>query len=195
MGVIGSCSEGLSTKVLPQTIAIGNIQSGIIAGKLNGEIPTQHTDGLAQGVGVDAAGDVFGELAELQRADRAGVLHHLETAEDVALRVGERLALFGVESVWAMRLMFSRTSACSFSMMRARAAIGVFFQVLNAALAEATAASISASVANGTCASTCCVAGLTTSCHSVDLRLDELAVEQHFDGRRLIGHKRWCAGH
>ena len=49
-----------------------------------------------------------------------------------------------------MRLMFSRTSACSFSMIRARAAIGVFFQVLNAALAEATAASISASVANGT---------------------------------------------
>ena len=42
MGVNGSCSEGLSTKVLPQTIAIGNIHSGIIAGKLNGVIPA-HT--------------------------------------------------------------------------------------------------------------------------------------------------------
>ncbi len=42
MGVIGSCSEGLSTKVLPQAIAIGNIQSGIIAGKLKGVMPT-HT--------------------------------------------------------------------------------------------------------------------------------------------------------
>ena len=42
IGVIGSCSEGLSTKVLPQTIAMGNIHSGIIAGKLNGEMPT-HT--------------------------------------------------------------------------------------------------------------------------------------------------------
>jgi hypothetical protein len=52
-------------------------------------------------------------------------------------------------------------------MMRARAAIGVFFQVLNASLAEVTAALISASVANGTCASTCWVAGLTTSCHSL----------------------------
>ena len=52
-------------------------------------------------------------------------------------------------------------------MMRARAAIGVFFQVLKAAFAEVTAASISASVAKGTCASTCCVAGLTTSCHSL----------------------------
>ena len=51
--------------------------------------------------------------------------------------------------------------------MRARAAIGVLFQVLNAFLAEATAASSSASVENGTCASTCCVAGFTTSCHSL----------------------------
>ena len=41
IGVIGSCSEGLSTKVLPQTIAIGNIHSGIIAGKLNGVMPAQ----------------------------------------------------------------------------------------------------------------------------------------------------------
>ncbi|MCY1432192.1 hypothetical protein D9M71_481820 [compost metagenome] len=37
----GSCSDGLSTKVLPQTMAIGNIHSGIIAGKLNGVIPAQ----------------------------------------------------------------------------------------------------------------------------------------------------------
>ncbi|MNH08685.1 hypothetical protein D3C79_681100 [compost metagenome] len=38
----GSCSDGLSTKVLPQTMAIGNIHSGIIAGKLNGVMPA-HT--------------------------------------------------------------------------------------------------------------------------------------------------------
>ena len=42
IGVIGSCSEGLSTKVLPVTIAIGNIHTGIIAGKLNGVMPA-HT--------------------------------------------------------------------------------------------------------------------------------------------------------
>jgi len=45
--------------------------------------------------------------------------------------------------------------------------MGVFFQVLNASLADATAASTSAGVAKGTRASTCCVAGLTTSRHSV----------------------------
>ena len=41
MGVSGSCSEGLSTKVLPQTMAMGNIHSGIMAGKLKGEMPAQ----------------------------------------------------------------------------------------------------------------------------------------------------------
>ena len=35
----GSRSDGLSTKVLPQAMATGNIQHGTIIGKLNGEIP------------------------------------------------------------------------------------------------------------------------------------------------------------
>ena len=38
----GTFSEGFKTNVLPQTIAIGNIQSGTIAGKLNGVMPA-HT--------------------------------------------------------------------------------------------------------------------------------------------------------
>src|SRR2546422_129028 len=38
----GTFSEGFSTKVLPHAMATGNIQSGTIAGKLNGVIPA-HT--------------------------------------------------------------------------------------------------------------------------------------------------------
>ena len=38
----GSFSEGLSTKVLPAVQAMGNIQSGIMAGKLKGQMPA-HT--------------------------------------------------------------------------------------------------------------------------------------------------------
>ena len=45
IGVIGSCSDGLRTNVLPHTIAIGNIQSGIIAGKLNGVMPAHTPSG------------------------------------------------------------------------------------------------------------------------------------------------------
>ena len=35
----GSFSEGFSTKVLPEVTAIGNIHSGIMAGKLKGQMP------------------------------------------------------------------------------------------------------------------------------------------------------------
>ena len=48
MGVSGSCSEGLSTKPLPQATASGNIQSGIMAGKLNGVMPTHTPSGCTQ---------------------------------------------------------------------------------------------------------------------------------------------------
>ena len=41
----GSRSLGLSTKVLPQAIATGNIHIGTIAGKLNGVIPTHTPSG------------------------------------------------------------------------------------------------------------------------------------------------------
>src|SRR5260370_7672345 len=40
--VRGTLSDGFKTKVLPQAIAMGNIHSGTIKGKLNGVIPT-HT--------------------------------------------------------------------------------------------------------------------------------------------------------
>ena len=45
---IGSCSEGFSTKVLPVAMAIGNIQSGIMAGKLNGVMPAQTPSGCSR---------------------------------------------------------------------------------------------------------------------------------------------------
>ena len=44
-GADGSRSDGLSTNVLPQAIALGNIHSGTIAGKLNGVIPATTPSG------------------------------------------------------------------------------------------------------------------------------------------------------
>ena len=41
----GSLSEGFKTYVLPHTLARGNIQRGIIAGKLKGVIPAQTPSG------------------------------------------------------------------------------------------------------------------------------------------------------
>ena len=45
IGALGSFSEGLRTKVLPQAIAIGNIHIGTMAGKLNGVMPAQTPTG------------------------------------------------------------------------------------------------------------------------------------------------------
>src|SRR3990172_1405045 len=41
----GSCSEGLSTNVLPQATAAGNIQQGSITGKLNAVMPAPTPSG------------------------------------------------------------------------------------------------------------------------------------------------------
>ena len=41
----GSFSDGLSTNVLPQAIASGNIHIGTMAGKLNGVIPATTPSG------------------------------------------------------------------------------------------------------------------------------------------------------
>ncbi len=41
----GTFSDGLRMKLLPQAIAIGNIHSGTITGKLNGVIPAQTPTG------------------------------------------------------------------------------------------------------------------------------------------------------
>ncbi|MNZ45270.1 hypothetical protein D3C78_629200 [compost metagenome] len=54
-------------------------------------------DRLQHGEGVHAAGDVVGQLAELQVADGGGMLDHFQAAEDIALGVRQGLALLGGE--------------------------------------------------------------------------------------------------
>jgi len=45
IAVAGTLSDGFSMNVFPQAIARGNIHSGIIAGKLNGQIPATTPSG------------------------------------------------------------------------------------------------------------------------------------------------------
>ncbi len=46
----GSFSDGFSTNVLPAVTATGNIHRGIMAGKLNGQIPAHTCQQQSQGV-------------------------------------------------------------------------------------------------------------------------------------------------
>ena len=90
-------------------------------------------------------------------------------------------------SVCAIRLMCSRTSAWSLSMMRARAAIGVFFQVLNACLGRGHRGVDFGIGRERHLRKHLLRRRVDDVVPFVGLRFDELAVEQHFDGRRLIG--------
>ena len=93
IGQPGSFSEGFSTNVFPQAIAIGNIHIGTIAGKLNGVMPGADADRLAQRPAVDAAAHVVAEFALQQLRDAAGELDDLEAARDFAARIREHLAV------------------------------------------------------------------------------------------------------
>jgi hypothetical protein len=95
MVTMGSCSDGLSTKVLPRGDGHGEHPQRNHGREVERRDASAHAQGLQQGVGVHAAGHVVGQLAQLQVADGAGVFHHFEAAEDVALGVGQGLALFG----------------------------------------------------------------------------------------------------
>ena len=89
----GSLSDGFRMKQLPQASAIGNIHSGTIAGKLNGVMPAHTPSGWRIDQRVDAAADLLGELALQQMRDAAGELDDLEAAGDLALGVGQHLAV------------------------------------------------------------------------------------------------------
>ena len=88
----GSRSHGLSTNVLPQAIATGNIHIGTIAGKLNGVIPATTPSGSRK--------EKVSTPVEIGRSSRPSAgsgcpreLDHLEAALDLAQRVGEHLAV------------------------------------------------------------------------------------------------------
>ena len=62
----GTFSEGLRMKVLPQAIAIGNIHSGTITGKLNGVMPAQTPTGW-RSVWVSTCVPTFSEYSPFSR--------------------------------------------------------------------------------------------------------------------------------
>ena len=81
--------------VLPQAMALPNIHIGTMAGKLNGVMPGDDAQRLADLVDVDAARDLLAEAALEQVRDAAGELEVLEAARDLAQRVGRDLAVLG----------------------------------------------------------------------------------------------------
>ncbi len=165
MVTIGSCSDGLRTKVLPVAMAIGNIHSGIIAGKLNGVMPAQTPMGCRR-VKVSTPPATLLASSPNCRLPIPAACSTTSRPRNTSPSASGRVLPCSAVRIAASSFMFSRISCWYLRKMRARAPMGVFFQVLNAALALATARSTSSGVAKGTRARTSWVAGLITSRHS-----------------------------
>ena len=140
----GSRSLGLSTKVLPQAIAMRKHPARHHAGEVERRDAGHDAERLAQRPVVDARGDLVGEVALEQLRNAAGEFDDLDAARDLALRIAEHLAvLAGDESRPARR--GARSAARGTRPARARGApAGSATSPASAALALATAASTSA---------------------------------------------------
>jgi hypothetical protein len=95
MEALGSRSDGLRMKALPQAMARGAIQSGTMAGKLNGVMPATTPSGWRsdQESMPEPTCSVNSPLEELR--DAGGELDVFEGAGGLALGVGEDLAVLG----------------------------------------------------------------------------------------------------
>ena len=193
MQAVGSLSLGFMMYVLPQMSAMGNIHSGIMAGKLKGAMPAQTPRGVLGGEGgpapeageVHVLADPLQVLAHHEVGDAAGLLHHLQPAHHVALRVRQRLALGGGQGAGpaaphllhsdqlgdVLQVLLDQLLVLEHDLLPGEGGGAAgdlargedWLQVRPAALADSTACSISSAVHCGTLVTTWLVAGLCTS--------------------------------
>ena len=115
-------------KALPQASAGANFHIGIMAGKVERRDAGDDAERLAHGIEVDARAGALGEFALQEVRDAAGELDDFEAALDVALGVGEGLAVLGREeprelsnSVCASSRNFNSTRARRCGLVAAQA--------------------------------------------------------------------------
>ena len=82
-------------KALPQAMATPNIHIGIIAGKVERRDAGDDAQRLAHRIDVDAGPGALGVFALEQMRDAAGEFDDFEAALDVALGIGDDLAVLG----------------------------------------------------------------------------------------------------
>src|SRR6185312_4285725 len=157
--VRGTLSEGLSTKVLPQAIAIGNIHMGTMKGKLNGVMPTHTPIGLR----VDQPSTSRPTRSTVSPiinvgAPQANSTHSMPRSNEP--RDSSKVLPF------SSMIRSTNSCACCSSSSRylkrilQRWMTGVLLHAENALCAASTAAAISSGVLRGTSATASPVAGL-----------------------------------
>src|SRR3954447_18252571 len=173
IAVSGTFSLGLSTNVFPQASATGYIQSGTIAGKLNGVMPTQTPRGwriVSQSI-PRATFSIVSPLSKEgtpQANSTISILRRTSPRDSVKVLPCSRVLQRVISSNFSSSIVLKRNST------RARSTGGVSHQGGNAASAASTASFTCAAVHIGVSAITSPVEGLYTgevstlrsSCHS-----------------------------
>ena len=162
----GTCSDGLSTNVLPQTTAKGRNHSGTIAGKLNGEMAATTPSGwriTVQSMLLAMFSSPY--PISIDGAPQATSTHSMPRR--TLPRDSSSVLPCSVVTIRAISSKCSSSSCLNLNIVRARTAGGVSLQAGNAAVAAFTAASTSAAVESGVRAMTVPLAGLVTFSASV----------------------------
>mmetsp|Transcript_38013 Transcript_38013/g.61261 ORF Transcript_38013/g.61261 Transcript_38013/m.61261 type:complete len:213 (+) Transcript_38013:960-1598(+) len=160
--VRGTRSDGFISMVLPAAQAVGNIQSGIMAGKLNGAMPA-HTP---RGILYEWTSTAVATFARVSPWSMDGMPQAISTTSRPRkmspLASAIVLPCSSVKTL-AMASVLSRMAPSSLCMTRARVLGGVSRHDLKASAQESTARSSSAGVHCGVRAMSSPVAGLCTS--------------------------------
>ncbi|CPJ45083.1 Uncharacterised protein [Bordetella pertussis] len=155
----GSRSDGLSTKVLPQASATGNIQHGTIMGKLNGVMPATTPSGwrMLQLSMPPPIWSVYWPLSRcgMPQANSTTSMPRVTSPLASENTLPCSAVISAASSSWC-----SSSRALNLNRMRARLSGGVSDQAGNAAAAAATSVSTSCAEASGIELETSPVAGL-----------------------------------
>jgi len=146
--VSGTCSDGLSTNVLPQAIANGRNQNGTIAGKLNGTIAAHTPTGWR----IVSASMLRLTSSRIRPCIVVGIAHAASTISIIRPTSAEASAIVLPISVVTQRARSSlRATSRSrrSNSLRARAIVDTARHCGSAARAAATAASRSARARQG----------------------------------------------
>ncbi len=100
LALIGTRSDGFRTNVFPQAMAMGNIQSGTMNGKLKGVIPAQTPTGWRVVSLSTLLSDVRQRVSHDEARDAAGELDDFDAALNGCLGFGKRLAMLARDAAW-----------------------------------------------------------------------------------------------
>ena len=140
MAVSGTFSLGLSTKVLPHAMATGYIQSGTIAGKLNGVMPT-HTPSGWRMVSQSMPRAMFSSASPISSDGMPQANSTISMPRFTSPRDSMRVLPCSRVLHLTRSSKFSSSSVLNRKRMRARSVGGVSHHAGNAAAAASTASS------------------------------------------------------